>query len=213
MPERSAKPLEAASLPLAKANGANGIAGAIARWECSNCSVVISFAPGFEAREPVGWANGHCLACRRQAAVDQAGYGERAALALARFEILRIPAAAPREIAKRVGCSTIDAGKARRQLEREGHELPAVERTKPSKVKRRATQSKPARSRHAELWARIDVELKADPHRTNREIARRQDCSLPTVAKRRKRLEESEEIPRTIRKGFATKPFDRSVVA
>jgi hypothetical protein len=66
-----------------------------------------------------------------------------------------------------------------------------------------------AATRHAALYARVDEALKATPKATDKSVGVACQCSAFVVRKRRKLLEDSGVIPATIRKGFASKPYDR----
>jgi hypothetical protein len=88
----------------------------MSEWVCGRCGVKVSFAPGAELAEPIGWARGdedwRCLGCRRTEAMDAATPGKAADLskrrrrALTEFELLRAPSASDQVIAKRAKCAT-----------------------------------------------------------------------------------------------------------
>ena len=105
-------------------------------WACGRCGVKVSFAPGAELAEPIGWARSEgewrCLGCRRAVAMEAATPGKPADLnkrrrrALTEFELLRAPSASDQVIAKRVKCATRTVAPVRAALRADGQLGPAV---------------------------------------------------------------------------------------
>lgn len=86
-----------------------------ATWECRDCNVRASFAPGVTRAGPPNWIEDergwHCLRCQREAAMEASGAGSDTSSgsrrrALLEFELLRDPEAKDFEIAKRAKCAT-----------------------------------------------------------------------------------------------------------
>lgn len=199
-------------------------------WTCTGCQVTARFADTERTDPPSGWARHAdgwlCLACRRDAAVQAAlaeaevdasvrSAGAVRREALTRFELLRDRDRADAVIAKAAGSNANAVADVRTALLAEGAIEPRAKRpptgAKAKQSRQPEREAAPApdrrRSRFAELWARVDAELRRDPSATDKAVATEVGCSTPTIARRRRALEGEGAIPATRRKGFASKPM------
>lgn len=141
-------------------------------WRCVDCEVVARRIDGDPLFLPAGWDGDLmlCLACQRaRARAEFPG----TATGLIKFELLR--GTPPRTIASRACCSNARVAAVRKAMAEEGVRLP--EPTKP----------KPTRPR-GDARERATEELRRDPDRATREVARALGVSHHTVARARRDL-------------------------
>jgi hypothetical protein len=173
------------------AEGARQSCASARSWTCADCGLTVTDTP----MRPDGWwvtsAGWCCLDCRRSRvqaeALADAGLDvtDRRApsirrRALIEFELLRQSGGILVEIARIASVSPQRIGAIRNGLVAAG------------RLRKRVT-----------FAAQADVALLADHTVTNEALASRLGCSIRTVARRRRRLEDEGAIPRTVRKGNA----------
>lgn len=207
-----------------------------ANWTCADCGLVVRYLPGHAVPEyPSGWwvtaAGWCCLSCRRTRTVERAladaGIEDRerdqrtkaiTRAALIEFELQRDPSRSNKSLGALVALPPYKVAEIRRELVGRG----LIERRTPGPRPQAATSSSAApqdapapadshkrTNRYDALWASVDAALRAAPEMTDKATAADLGCSIPTVSKRRRKLEAAGEIEKTQRKGFASKPYVR----
>ena len=191
-------------------------------WTCTDCAVEVRYAAGHRSPAlPPGWTRHRggyrCLACRRDRAVEDAlaradveADDRRAApairrRALAEFELRRDPDRADKALGNLTGQPANAIAEVRRELLAAGAIKPrgrssATSCRRPRREPPPATPRRPA-DRFAELYSRVDGELRRDPSRSNAGIAEGLGCAASTVRERRRQLEGEGAIPKVERRG------------